>query len=68
LLLRGGDWLSLVKIITAFTIAHSVTLALAVLDIVTLPDGWSKPSLPCPSPSSPPRTSSCGRLSRGAGW
>ena len=38
LLLRGGGWLSLVKIITAFTIAHSVTLALAVLDIVTLPD------------------------------
>ena len=38
LLLRGGGWLSLAKIITAFTIAHSVTLALAVLDIVTLPD------------------------------
>ena len=27
----------LVKVVTAFTIAHSVTLALAVLDIVTLP-------------------------------
>ena len=38
LLLRGGGWLSLAKIITAFTIAHSVTLALAVLDVVTLPD------------------------------
>ena len=38
LLLRGGDWLSLTKIITAFTVAHSVTLALAVLDVVTLPD------------------------------
>jgi hypothetical protein len=38
LLLRGGRWLSLAKIITAFTLAHSVTLALAVLDIVTLPD------------------------------
>jgi hypothetical protein len=37
LLLRGGGWLSLAKIITAFTVAHSVTLALAVLDIVTLP-------------------------------
>jgi hypothetical protein len=33
----GGAW-SLVKIITAFTVAHSVTLALAVLGIVTLPD------------------------------
>jgi hypothetical protein len=38
LLLRGGGWLGLAKIITAFTLAHSVTLALAVLDVVTLPD------------------------------
>jgi hypothetical protein len=38
LLLRGGGWLSLAKIITAFTVAHSVTLALAVLDVVRLPD------------------------------
>ena len=38
LLLCGGGWFSLAKIITAFTLAHSVTLALAVLDIVTLPD------------------------------
>jgi hypothetical protein len=38
LLLRGGSWLSLAKIITAFTAAHSVTLALAALEVVTLPD------------------------------
>ena len=38
LLLPGGDLLSLAKIITAFTIAHSVTLSLAVLQVVTLPD------------------------------
>jgi len=38
LLLRGGGWLVLTKIITAFTLAHSVTLALAVLDVVVLPD------------------------------
>jgi len=38
LLVRGGGWLALAKIITAFTLAHSVTLALAALDIVTLPD------------------------------
>jgi hypothetical protein len=38
LLLRGGSWLALAKIITAFTVAHSVTLALAVLDIVQLPE------------------------------
>lgn len=38
LLLRGGGLLSLVKIITAFTLAHSVTLAVAVLGLVTIPD------------------------------
>jgi len=38
LLLPGGGLLSLAKIITAFTIAHSVTLSLAVLQVVTLPD------------------------------
>ena len=38
LLLPGGGLLSLAKIITAFTIAHSVTLSLAVLQIITLPD------------------------------
>jgi HupE / UreJ protein len=38
LLLRGGGVVSLLKIITAFTVAHSVTLALAVLDVITLPD------------------------------
>lgn len=34
LLLPGGRWRSLLGIITAFTVAHSVTLALAVLGIV----------------------------------
>jgi len=38
LLLRGGNWLSLAKIVTAFTLAHSITLALAALNIVVLPD------------------------------
>jgi hypothetical protein len=38
LLLRGGHWLSLAKIVTAFTLAHSITLALAALDVVVLPD------------------------------
>lgn len=36
LMLRGGVR-SLLKIVTAFTVAHSVTLSLAVLEIVTLP-------------------------------
>jgi hypothetical protein len=38
LLLRGGGWLALAKIVTAFTVAHSVTLGLAALDVVALPD------------------------------
>lgn len=37
LLMLGGGLRSLLKIVTAFTVAHSVTLSLAVLDIVTLP-------------------------------
>jgi len=37
LILRGGNLWSLFKIITAFTIAHSITLALAALNIVMLP-------------------------------
>ncbi|HSG35746.1 MAG TPA: HupE/UreJ family protein [Sphingomonadaceae bacterium] len=39
LLLLGGSLWQLVRIVTAFTIGHSITLGLAVLDIVTVP-GW----------------------------
>jgi hydrogenase/urease accessory protein HupE len=39
LLLLGGGWRQLVKIVTAFTVGHTVTLTLATLDIVTVP-GW----------------------------
>ncbi len=38
LLLHGGGVLAMVKIVTAFTVAHSVTLTLAALDLVTLPE------------------------------
>jgi len=38
LALRGGNLWSLFKIITAFTVAHSITLALAALNIVALPE------------------------------
>lgn len=38
LVLRGGRLKSLLAIVTAFTIAHSITLALAALNIVLLPD------------------------------
>jgi HupE / UreJ protein len=37
LLMLGGGFGYLLKVVTAFTISHSVTLTLAVLDIVTLP-------------------------------
>lgn len=37
LMLRGGRFLSLLAIVTAFTVAHSITLSLAVLDLMTLP-------------------------------
>jgi len=43
LLLRGGRLVSLLKIITAFTLAHSVTLALATLGVVTIPDRVVEP-------------------------
>ncbi len=37
LILCGGNLVQLVKIITAFTLAHSITLAAAALNIITLP-------------------------------
>jgi len=45
LLLRGGRLVSLLKIITAFTVAHSMTLALAVLGVVTIPDRIVEPAI-----------------------
>jgi hypothetical protein len=36
LLLGGGGWVSLLKIVTAFTLAHSLTLALAALGLVSI--------------------------------
>ena len=39
LLLLGGTWVSLLKIVTAFTLGHSLTLSLAALNIVT-PPAW----------------------------
>jgi hypothetical protein len=37
LLVRGGGLWALLRIVTAFTLAHSVTLALAVLGLVAIP-------------------------------
>ncbi|MGO8971413.1 MAG: HupE/UreJ family protein [Myxococcaceae bacterium] len=43
LLLLGGRFVDLVKIVTSFTIAHSVTLALAALGILNPPSRWIEP-------------------------
>jgi hydrogenase/urease accessory protein HupE len=43
LVLRGGRLLSLLAIVTAFTISHSITLALSVLDVARLPPGFVEP-------------------------
>ena len=43
LILRGGRLRSLLGIVTAFTIAHSVTLALAVLGVVVVPSRIVEP-------------------------
>jgi len=45
LLLAGGSLLQLIRIVTAFTIAHSVTLALAALDLVQPPARVIEPAI-----------------------
>jgi hypothetical protein len=45
LLLLGGTWGSLVRIVTAFTIGHSVTLSLAALNLVTPPASVIEPAI-----------------------
>lgn len=45
LLIRGGGLWALVRIVTAFTLAHSVTLALAVLGLVAIPARVVEPAI-----------------------
>ncbi len=45
LLLLGGSMLRLMSIVTAFTIAHSITLSLAALDMVSLPARLIEPAI-----------------------
>jgi hydrogenase/urease accessory protein HupE len=45
LLLLGGSWGALVKIVTAFTIGHSITLSLAALDILNPPPSIIEPAI-----------------------
>lgn len=45
LLLGGGNLLSLVRVVTAFSLAHSITLALAVLGIAVVPSRLVEPAI-----------------------
>ena len=45
LLLLGGTWMALVRIVTAFTIGHSITLSLAALNLVTPPPSIIEPAI-----------------------
>ena len=45
LLLLGGTWMALVRIVTAFTIGHSITLSLAALNIVSPPASIIEPAI-----------------------
>jgi len=45
LLLLGGGWKALLKIVTAFTIGHSITLSLAALNLVTPPANVIEPAI-----------------------
>lgn len=41
------DWKQVLILVTAFTIGHSLTLVLSVLDIVRFPDKWVEFLIPC---------------------
>lgn len=41
-----ADWKKVLVLVTAFTIGHSLTLALSVLDIVRFPDHWVEFAIP----------------------
>jgi len=45
LLITGGGIRSLIAVITAFTIAHSITLSLSALHILSIPAGFVEPAI-----------------------
>ena len=45
LLLMGGSWRTLVKIVTAFTLGHCLTLSLAALNIFAPPSAITEPAI-----------------------
>ena len=42
-----GNWKQVLVLITAFTIGHSLTLALSVYDVVSINDKWVEFLIPC---------------------
>lgn len=42
-----GDWKKVLVLVTAFTIGHSITLALSVFDIIRFPGKWIEFLIPC---------------------
>lgn len=42
-----GEWKQVLVLVTAFTIGHSLTLALSVLDIIRFSDKWVEFLIPC---------------------
>jgi len=45
LLLLGGSWLALLRIVTAFTVGHSITLSLAALNYMSPPASIIEPAI-----------------------
>src|SRR5262249_32550693 len=45
LLLLGGSFRQLAGIVSSFTLAHSVTLAVAALGLIVLPAAWVEPAI-----------------------
>jgi hydrogenase/urease accessory protein HupE len=45
LALAAATWWDLVKVVSVFTVAHSITLALAVLNVVRIPSGLVEPMI-----------------------
>lgn len=41
------DWKQVLILVTAFTIGHSLTLALSVLDLIRFPSNWVEFLIPC---------------------
>ena len=64
----GSSLWRVLKIVTMFTIAHSITLALGGLGIVELSPAWSRRSSPCRSRRPPSTTSDPSSSTRSGCW